>query len=310
MRVRHLRRRTALLVAASVVAAGACGTPGPEGPAPAETRSVTHARGVTEISGSPQRVVVLDTGELDAVVALGVTPVGAVSAQPGGGLQSYLADRTRDTQVVGTIAAPNLEAIAALDPDLILSNQVRHPEIYEQLGAIAPTVYAARVGVAWKDTLRLAGDALGRRADADRLLAEHERKAAEVGRLFGDPAATRVSMVRFTGGTVRLYGRGSFIGTILDDAGFARPASQQVQETFVEVAPEQIGLADGDLLFYAAYGQDGAAGRAAVVAGPLWRELPVVAAGRAHEVSDDLWYLGIGPIAGGLVLDELARYAG
>lgn len=76
-------------------------------------------------------MVVLDTGELDAVVALGITPVGAVSAFPDAGLQGYLADRTADTQVVGTIAEPNLEAIATLDPDLILSNEVRHPDIYE-----------------------------------------------------------------------------------------------------------------------------------------------------------------------------------
>jgi iron complex transport system substrate-binding protein len=116
-------------------------------------------------------------------------------------------------------------------------------------------------------------------------------------------------MVRFTGGTIRLYGQSSFIGTILDDAGFARPPSQQVAETFVEVSGEQVGLADADLLFYASYGEDGAADEATVLGGPLWSGLPVVAAGNAHPVSDDLWYLGIGPIAGGLVLDELTQYA-
>lgn len=46
-----------------------------------------------------------------------------------------------------------------------------------------------------------------------------------------------------------------------------------------------------------------------VTAGPLWQRLPAVVDGRAHEVSDDLWYLGIGPIAAGLVLDELAGFA-
>ncbi len=203
-------------------------------------------------------------------------------ALPDAGLPSYLADRTRDIRIVGTIEEPNLEAIAALDPDLIISNEVRHPEIYDQLSGIAPTVYAAEVNGAWKDTLRLVGDALNKRADADRLLDGHLRKAEELGRRFGDPAATEISMVRFTGGSVRLYGRGSCIGTILDDAGFGRPPS---------------------------YGDEGAADRAAVAGGPLWSALPVVRAGKAHEVSDDPWYLGIGPIAGGRVLEELARYA-
>ena len=44
------------------------------------TRVVPHAMGSTEITGQPERVIVLDTGELDSVLALGVTPVGAVRA--------------------------------------------------------------------------------------------------------------------------------------------------------------------------------------------------------------------------------------
>lgn len=46
-----------------------------------------------------------------------------------------------------------------------------------------------------------------------------------------------------------------------------------------------------------------------MTAGPLWSAVPAVADGRAHEIDDDLWYLGIGPIAADLVLDDLAGYA-
>jgi iron complex transport system substrate-binding protein len=255
-------------------------------------------------------VVVLDTGELDAVLALGVTPVGAVTAQEGAPLQAYLGDRVRDVAVVGTVAEPDLEAVAALAPDLILSNEVRHPDLYDRLSAIAPTVYAERVGVAWKDTLALVGRTLGREAEAERQLAAYLDRARATGARFGDPAAVEVSVVRFLPEAVRLYGEGSFIGTVLADAGFARPAGQRVAETFTEVSAEEIVRADGDLLFYAAYQQGGADALAAVTAGPLWPTVPAVAQGRAHAVSDDLWYLGIGPIAAGQVLDELAGYAG
>ena len=297
------------VVAVVAMAASACGGTTTQAEAPAATRTVVHAMGTTEVGAAPTRVVVLDTGELDSVLALGVTPVGAVEATATAGLQAYLGERTRDVQVVGTIAEPNLEAIAALRPDLILSNKVRHEDIYDSLSGIAPTVFAERVGVAWKENLRIAGEALGRSADAERILADHQTAAQEIGRRFGDPAATAVSMVRFIPGSIRLYGTGSFIGTILADAGFARPAVQQVDTTFVEVAPEQVGQAEGDLVFYAAFGDQGAADLAAVTAGPLWQSLPAVTGGRAHQVSDDLWYLGIGPIAAGLVLDELATYA-
>lgn len=50
-------------------------------------RTVTHARGTTRIEARPTRVVVLDTGELDDVLALGVTPVGLAS--PDGKVNAY-----------------------------------------------------------------------------------------------------------------------------------------------------------------------------------------------------------------------------
>jgi ABC-type Fe3+-citrate transport system substrate-binding protein len=47
--------------------------------------------GETEIPDRPERVVVLDTGELDSMVALGIVPVGAVRAPVEEGLLDYLA---------------------------------------------------------------------------------------------------------------------------------------------------------------------------------------------------------------------------
>ncbi|MGH3904626.1 MAG: ABC transporter substrate-binding protein [Pseudonocardiaceae bacterium] len=314
--MRQPRQLFIVMFALVALMAGACGgstaDPGASGNSPEgaeSTRVVQHAMGNTEIAGQPKRVVVLDTGELDSVLALGVTPVGAVRADATSGLQSYLADRTHDVKTVGTINEPDLEAIAALQPDLILSNKVRHEAIYDRLSGIAPTVFAEKVGVAWKENFLLAGDALDKREDAGHILAEYEQKAKQVGQQFGDPSGRTVSMVRFIPGSIRLYAKGSFIGTILDDAGFVRPASQQVDKTFVEVSPEKISQADGDLLFFAAYGSTGQAEQDKLTAGPLWQRLGAVSGGRAHEVPDDLWYLGIGPIAADLVLDDLKGFA-
>jgi iron complex transport system substrate-binding protein len=281
--------------------------------APEETRTVEHAMGTTEIEGTPERVVVLDTGELDAALALGVTPVGAVRTGVSDELPAYIEDAgvdPADIQNVGTIAEPALEEIAALEPDLILSNSVRHAEIYDQLSAIAPTVFAEAIGETWEDNLRLAGEALDRSEEAEQLLADYTERAAEVGALYGDPAATEVSMVRFLDGSaVRLYGEGSFIGDVLGDVGFARPEVQRTAETFVEVSPEQIGQGDGDLVFYASYGDEGQAAAAQITSGGLWQGLSAVQQGRAFEVSDDRWFLAIGPLGAGLVLDDLERFA-
>ncbi len=316
-------RRTAGAVLAGAVLAtvlSGCGSTGTgtdsqAQAAPAgETRTVRHAMGETEIAGTPERVVVLDTGELDAALALGVTPVGAVRTDVSDALPAYIEDAgvdAGDIAAVGTIAEPDLEAIAALEPDLVLSNSVRHAGIYEQLSGIAPTVFAGAVGESWQENLLLAGEALGRADRAQELLDEHAARAEEVGALFGDPAATEVSVVRFLDGTlIRLYGEGSFIGSVLADVGFARPEVQRTQETFVEVSPEQVTSADGDLLFHAAYGDEGVAAAGQVTAGPLWQSIPAVAEGRAAAVDDDRWFLGLGPLGAGLVLDDLAELSG
>ena len=314
-----MRKTWATLTVASGLVLAGCGSTdeGTTAAAPStaadEVRTVEHAAGRTEISGTPERVVVLDTGELDAVLALGVTPVGAVRTGVSDELPAYIEDAGVDPaeiENVGTIAEPALEEIAALDPDLILSNSVRHAEIYEQLSAIAPTVFAEAIGETWEDNLRLAGEALGRSDDAEQLLADYEERAAEVGALYGDPAATEVSMVRFLDGSaVRLYGEGSFIGDVLRDVGFARPEIQRTAETFVEVSPEQIDQADGDLVFHASYGDEGRTAAGQITTGGLWQGLSAVQQGRAFEVSDDRWFLAIGPLGAGLVLDDLERFA-
>ncbi len=306
-RARWLLATAAALLALTAAACG--GTPAETEPGPTSSqRVVSHAMGKTTVVGTPKRVIVLDTGELDSVLALGVKPVGAVAADATQGLQSYLSDRTQGVETVGTINEPNLERIAALQPDLILSNKVRHADIYDKLSRIAPTVFAEKVGVAWKDNFLLAGQALGKKDEAETVLADYKRQAQALGRSVGDPARLEVSMARFLSDSIRLYGEGSFIGTILEDAGFSRPAVQQVDKTFVEVSREQISQADGDVIFYGAYGPAGKAQQEQLTAAPLWQNLSAVRAGKAYEVNDDVWYLGIGPIAADLVLTDLEKH--
>ncbi len=49
------------------------------------------------------------------------------------------------------------------------------------------------------------------------------------------PNETEVSAVRFLSDQVRLYQKGSFVGTVLEDAGLSRPESQRGEgETFLE----------------------------------------------------------------------------
>ncbi|GAA2820761.1 iron-siderophore ABC transporter substrate-binding protein [Saccharopolyspora taberi] len=308
-------RRILATVAATLAlaATAACGTSSPEPNAAPQQgeRVITHAKGQTTVSGAPQRVVVLDTGELDAVLALGIKPVGTVQPDVNIPLQPYLADKAGNPEIVGTIGNANLEKIAALKPDLILSSKVRDDDKYDALSKIAPTVFAETAGVTWKENFLLDADALGRKADAERILADYQKRAADIGKQVGNPGAVKVGTMRFISGgnEIRLYNRGSFIGTVLADAGFNRPDNQLGEKgTFTKISREQVSQVEADLLFYSAYGDAAQQRLMELTASDQWRNLNVVRNGKAIAVPDDRWFLGLGPIGANLVLDDLQTY--
>lgn len=301
---------SAVVSVALAAMATACSGSG-SAPESSQTRDVSHAMGVAKVKANPQRVVVLDTGELDTVVTLGVKPVGMVRPDVSAEVMGYLKDEVAGAEIVGTIQDPNLEKIASLEPDLILGSKLRVADKYAKLSQIAPTVLAEKVGVTWKENFLLFADALGKRNEATRALSDYAAKAKKLGARLGNPAGTNVSMVRFMpqGKGVRLYTPGSFIGTILADVGFGRPESQQNSaETFVEAGPEEITKADGDVIFYASYGPKTGTKQDQVTSSGLWKGLTAVKTGKAFEVSDELWYLGIGVSAANELLNQLESH--
>jgi iron complex transport system substrate-binding protein len=269
-----------------------------------------HAMGESVVPVNPQRVVVLDIGELDAALALGIQPVGAVTTFDDGLFPAYLQEDTEGIEVVGTIGSPNLERILALKPDLILSNKARDEANYPLLSEIAPTVLAERLGPVWKDNFQLYAEALGKEAEGATVIAAYEARLADLREQLGDAGSMEVSILRFIeGGTTRIYHRGSFIGSILDDIGFARPASQQSEEeVWTEMSKELIPELDADVVFYGIYGAAADSPEADYLNDPLWAQLGAVQAGRVYPVDDEYWFVGLGFNAANRVLDDIASY--
>ncbi|WNV73584.1 iron-siderophore ABC transporter substrate-binding protein [Geodermatophilus sp. DSM 44513] len=307
MRLRPLT--TAVLAAAALpaMALSACGTPADDTSTAAaqettapETRSVTHVQGTTEVPADPQRVVTLDTPHLDTALSLGITPVGSVQSDVSTGLPEYLGDRTQGIELVGTIEEPELEAIAALDPDLILSSSVRHEQIYDQLSEIAPTVFTDYTE-GWRAMFSTTADALGRAADGEEALAGYDARADEVGQTVGAEGAT-ASIVRFLPDETRIYGPETFSGSVLTDVGFGLPELAYDEYSMAYVSAEQIDQADADVVFSTAYGDPAATTQAGVTA--VWDFLEAVP-DCAFEVDDDEWMLGIGLIGAETVLADV-----
>ncbi|MFJ4919436.1 ABC transporter substrate-binding protein [Streptomyces sp. NPDC088725] len=270
-------------------------------------RTITHAEGRTVLPKRPERVIVLDVGEFDNVVSLGVKPVGYAPTEGDVAIPSYLKKDAGAPKNVGTINNLNLEAIAALKPDLILGSQLRAADKYKELSAIAPTVFSIRPGFTWKQNYLLNAKALDRLDTAQAKLAAYEKEAKALGAAVG-PDKPVVSMVRYMPGKLRLYGKASFIGTILEDVGLPRPRNQQIDELAVEISPERIDDADADWIFTGVYGDAKKTDRESARSNPLWKNLKAVKDGQAKDVADETWYLGIGVTAAEEVLGDLRGY--
>lgn len=270
-------------------------------------RTVTHAMGSTELKAAPKRVVVLDVGELDNVVSLGMQPVGYAPSEGDEGIPEYLKKDAGEPKSVGTINSLNLEAINALKPDLILGSQLRAADKYDALSKIAPTVFSIRPGFPWKENYLLNAAALDKTAEAKAKLGAYEAKAAKLGADLGEKKPT-VTMLRYMPGKTRLYAGASFIGTILKDTGIPRPQNQQAEDLAVEISPERMDEAAADWVFTGVYGPKDKTKRDSAEANPLWKGLEAVKQGQAKDVPDETWYLGLGVTAADKVLDDLRGF--
>ncbi|HEX6682263.1 MAG TPA: iron-siderophore ABC transporter substrate-binding protein [Candidatus Limnocylindrales bacterium] len=305
-----MKRRLLLAVPLAVAAAlSACATSTPESAEQKTTVEVKHAMGTTSVPASPKRVVVLDTDKVDSALTLGITPIGAARAGELNGWPTYFGpSATKDIKEVGTLQEPNLEAIAALKPDLILGSKFRQEKFYDELAKIAPTVFTENVGKPWKENFLLDGEALGQKQKAADLLAAYEKRAKEL----KINKALKVSLVRFMPDHIRIYGPESFSGIVLGDAGVTRPAFQMLEgkqdKRFEKVSPERLADVDGDFIFVAAYGEKAAAEQTKVTGGALWATLSAVKAGKTQVVADETWMTGIGVTAASRILDDLEKY--
>ena len=283
-----------------------------DGPPPGPIR---HAAGETPVRPDPMRIVVLAGDELDALCALGLQSRIVAAALPDGSdaQPSYLGTVVHDVPGVGTRSAPDLGAIAAAKPDLILGSQALTPDSYAALSAIAPTVFSAAPGALWQANLRMVGAATGRLRAADDLIAgftEQARKAGEV----NDATHFQASVVQLTDSALRVLGADTFPGSVLTAVGVDRPAAQRfTDKPYLEIPVSDADLkgspdlsaADGDIV-YMSFASPAARDRAPeLLDSEAWRRLSANRDNRVFVVNNEVWETGQGLIAARGIIDDL-----
>jgi iron complex transport system substrate-binding protein len=299
--MRHLARPLAAIAAILTLAT------------PLSAREITHAMGVTDVPDNPQRIVMLTNEGTEALLYLGVTPVGAVQSWDGDPWYDHIAAPLADTVPLGTELAINLEVLATLEPDLILGTKVRQEKIYDQLSAIAPTVVTETIGGEWQENLKFYADVVGKVEEGQAALAGFAARTAAIREALGDAVNEEISLVRFSPNRTRIYYKDTFGGLALGQIGFARPAAQDKDEFAEEVTKERIPEMDGDRIFYFSSDlneEEATANLADWLNDPLWLNLEAVKAGKAQRVSEIIWNTAGGIYAAHIMLDDIEAIYG
>lgn len=289
--------RADLTSAAPAAPVSSAASPSPTvSPAAVETAAfpvtLDSKHGPVTVAAEPKRVVTLDFPSADAVLALGVTPIGM-------GEVSYVPDKIQTwTKTALRGATPQMfnadvdipiEAIAAMKPDLIVGTNAYNLEpVYSKLSQIAPVVsYRAGPGAdSWQDATVLVGQALGRERQARQIVTDTETRVAK----------TAAEHPNFKGRTITLFNYAErqahaissvedFSIKFLTSLGFTLPpaiadaeskdgGNEDFGETRLAVSTENLDLLDADVVLGTS--SESAAALQELAGSPLFKQLSAV----------------------------------
>ncbi len=281
-----------------------------------DSRTVETKFGPVTITGEPQRVVTLYEGALDASYAVGAKPLGAVITRGGDNVAGYLQDKAKGIALVGTSQENNLEAIIALQPDLILAANTLPEQQYRLLSRVAPTV-ASGVGMfeeeAWRKEAKLFATALGKLHLMEEALAELAERIAQVKALVETktPEDQRTALLaRWMPQGPVVLSKHLFTTSLLSEVGFAVEDGDVIKSGRPHSSPlsqEKLSLLDKDWLFMATINQDGKDALAAAERSPAYQRLQVVKNQQVVPVDGHVWSSASGVLAAGVILDDVEK---
>ena len=302
-----------------------------------DCQPVVHDAGQTDVCGQPQRIVTIGPNLLELLLALDVQPVGhaeyfplAASTfdQPAQQIP-YLGRRvTGKPKNVGTAHEPSIEAIAALQPDLILADSLKNKDEYELLSQIAPTLLFNYSDAErnWQHGLQAIALPLNRTEQAENIIAQTNQHFVTV-RAEMQPTAARYPNVLILLSeqieqSIEIETPSSACGSLVEDLGFqviVPEALEDTEQTSVTLSLEALPQLDPDWVMIEGYNSD--------VDEPVddpvekqmesvkqqWEEsaiaqsMPVSQAGRVYFTTTHLCHALLGPIGTDIFLDQLQQ---
>ncbi|GAA3441691.1 iron-siderophore ABC transporter substrate-binding protein [Planomonospora venezuelensis] len=260
-----------------------------------------------KVPAEPKRVVTLTQEDLDAALALGVTPVGITNGQGIDTPPAYLADKIQGIPVVGNLLQPVIDKVVEVQPDLILAGDMQDQQILDQLRKITPaTVVTMAPTDDWKLSFMGIANTLNKLDAAKQVLADYDAKIAEA-KARVKPA--EVSIVRWNPQGPSWMEKRQFASFVATDLGLTRPKAQDKDGTAhsMPLSLEALADIDGDWLFLSTLTADGEKALDEVKKTPAFKELKAVKDDHVVSVDGSVWSTRGAPLAAQVVLDDLVK---
>jgi ABC-type Fe3+-hydroxamate transport system substrate-binding protein len=279
--------------------------------------SLTDAFGRTvELTKPAERVAVLEWQQIEDVLTLCVEPV-AVADAPGFALWNTAETLPAGVADVGTRGEPNLDALFAATPDLvIIEAYTPDDEIIRQLAAYGVPVLATKGADAadpigqMKETFTLIAEATGRQERAQVVVGEFTESLAAAQAAVADSPAAGSEFVYFDGWvqggnvSIRPFGQGSLMGELGEELGMTNAWTGEVDPAYGLGQTDIEGMvAVGDATFFYTGTEDPDSDVMGELAkNQIWQALPAVVEGNTHAFPPGIWTFG-GPRSAQQALD-------
>jgi iron complex transport system substrate-binding protein len=283
-------------------AAVASGTPAPGAAATtaptqaAQSRTFTDATGKSfDIPTPPRRVVALSPTVVDVMYTIGAPPIARPSS-------ANYPEQAKSLPAIGTSYQPNLEQIAAQNPDFMIADaQLQDQQTIANLAKLAP-VFVIRVQslADVSSTLRLVGGVMGKSEEGERAAKELETKLQTLQARL-PPESERPKVLVMVGTPDTFWGAkpDSFAGDVVGKLG-AKNLVQSGPDTapfpgFVTYSLEQIAVLDPDAIFVISPDPRAPPASRLLAGNPAWSGLRAVKSNRVQELSPEVFLQAAGP---------------
>jgi len=229
------------------------------------------------IDSKPERIVSLAPANTEIVAALG-----AIDRLVGVTTYCDYPEAVTEIEEVGDFVAPNLEAIAALDPDVVLVTTGVQAEVITQLEALGAAVVAIDPQSldALYRSIAIVGASIGETPAADELVASMQIQVEQIAEQV--ESAPVPCFLEIAQDPLFTVGAGTLLNDLIEHAGGENVVTE---EGYVAYSVEQLVAADPEV-YLATKGSMSAP--ADITGRPGYENLRAVTAGRVYLLDDNL----------------------